>query len=115
MEVAKGANMPFTAAAKSLFRCVDILFAPGNAANAGGVGMSGLKISQKPIGLPRDAGAVNGALRSIMSEVHAVCIKDGTGDGKVDYAKGTNIAGFWKVADAMVAQGVGRSSHILCG
>ncbi|MDA8585047.1 NADP-specific glutamate dehydrogenase [Rhodobacteraceae bacterium] len=107
LAVIEGANMPSTAAAKSLFRSADILFAPGKAANAGGVAVSGLEISQNRTRRPSDAEDVDKDLQEIMSKIHAACVEDGTRDGRIDYAKGANIAGFRKVADAMLSQGVG--------
>ncbi len=105
--VIEGANMPSTAAAKSVFRAADILYAPGKAANAGGVAVSGLEISQDRMRQPSTAEDVDTSLQNIMSDIHAACIEDGTRDGRVDYVKGANIAGFRKVADAMLSQGVG--------
>lgn len=105
--VIEGANMPSTAAAKSVFRSADILFAPGKAANAGGVAVSGLEISQDRMRRMSHADEIDTALQSIMSDIHTACVNDGTRDGRVDYAKGANIAGFRKVADAMLSQGVG--------
>ncbi len=105
--VIEGANMPTTSDAKAVFARNEILFAPGKAANAGGVAVSGLEISQNRTRRSDDADKVDATLRAIMSDIHAACVEEGTRDGKVDYAKGANIAGFRKVADAMVAQGVG--------
>lgn len=105
--VIEGANMPSTAAAKSAFRSADILFGPGKAANAGGVAVSGLEISQDRMRRMSDAGQIDDALKGIMSEIHGACVEDGTRDGRVDYVKGANIAGFRKVAQAMLSQGVG--------
>ena len=105
--VVEGANMPSTAAAKSVFKSADILFAPGKAANAGGVAVSGLELSQDRMRRMSHADEIDTALQSIMSDIHAACVNDGTRDGRVDYAKGANIAGFRKVADAMLSQGVG--------
>ncbi len=105
--VIEGANMPSTAAAKSVFKSADILFGPGKAANAGGVAVSGLEISQDRQRRMRSADAIDEALKGIMSDIHAACVEDGMRDGRIDYSKGANIAGFRKVADAMVSQGVG--------
>ncbi|WP_187429681.1 NAD(P)-specific glutamate dehydrogenase [Roseobacter fucihabitans] len=105
--VIEGANMPSTAAAKSVFRAADILYAPGKAANAGGVAVSGLEISQDRMRRPSSAEDVDKSLQNIMSDIHDACIEDGTRAGNVDYVKGANIAGFRKVADAMLSQGVG--------
>jgi glutamate dehydrogenase (NADP+) len=103
----EGANMPSTAAAKAIFRSADILFAPGKAANAGGVAVSGLEISQDRMRRMSDAEQMDQALQGIMSDIHTACVEEGTRDGGVDYVKGANIAGFRKVADAMLSQGVG--------
>lgn len=105
--VIEGANMPSTAEAKEAFRSADILFAPGKAANAGGVAVSGLEISQDRIRKQSSAGDVDASLHEIMTSIHAACAEEGTRDGKIDYVKGANIAGFRKVAKAIVAQGVG--------
>ncbi len=105
--IIEGANMPATAKAKQVFAQSDVLFAPGKAANAGGVAVSGLEISQNRQRRASGADEVDQALQSIMADIHAVCVSEGKRDGRVDYAKGANIAGFRKVADAMVAQGVG--------
>jgi glutamate dehydrogenase (NADP+) len=105
--VIEGANMPTTSKAKAVFKKNGILFAPGKAANAGGVAVSGLEISQNRISRSSGAEEVDDALRAIMRKIHDACVREGTRDGAVDYAKGANIAGFRKVADAMVAQGVG--------
>ncbi|EBA10588.1 NADP-specific glutamate dehydrogenase [Roseobacter sp. CCS2] len=105
--VIEGANMPTTADAKKVLSDKDILFAPGKAANAGGVAVSGLEISQNRQRQSSGPDEVDNALQNIMSDIHASCVAEGQKDGKVDYAKGANIAGFRKVADAMVAQGVG--------
>lgn len=105
--VIEGANMPTTTEAKKVFRQARIHFAPGKAANAGGVAVSGLEISQNRLRLSNTAEEIDKALRSIISDIHASCVAEGKRDGMVDYAKGANIAGFRKVADAIVAQGVG--------
>ncbi|SFS11201.1 NADP-specific glutamate dehydrogenase [Yoonia litorea] len=105
--VIEGANMPTTAKAKDVFAKADVLFAPGKAANAGGVAVSGLEITQNRKRLSDEAEEIDKALKAIMSRIHDACVTEGTRDGTVDYAKGANIAGFRKVADAMTAQGVG--------
>lgn len=105
--VVEGANMPCTAQAKQVLKDAGMLFAPGKAANAGGVAVSGLEISQNRQRRSSSAGQVDDDLRQIMSDIHAACAQEGTRDGKIDYVKGANIAGFRKVADAMVAQGLG--------
>ena len=84
-----------------------ILFAPGKASNAGGVATSGLEMSQNSLRLSWTTEEVDQRLFKIMSDIHESCVKYGTNeDGYVDYVKGANIAGFVKVADAMLAQGV---------
>ena len=104
--VAEGANMPSTPEAIKLFQDNKILFAPGKAANAGGVATSGLEMSQNSMRLHWSPEEVDAKLRSIMQNIHAVCVKYGTGpDGYVNYVKGANIGGFMKVANAMLAQG----------
>lgn len=105
--VVEGANMPTTSDAKAVFAENDVLFGPGKAANAGGVAVSGLEISQNRKRQSSGADEVDNELQAIMTEIHDACRQEGMRDGKVDYAKGANIAGFRKVADAMVAQGVG--------
>ncbi|TRX40451.1 NADP-specific glutamate dehydrogenase [Flavobacterium restrictum] len=105
--VAEGANMPTTPEAVHAFQNAKILFAPGKASNAGGVATSGLEMSQNSLRLSWTAEEVDEKLKSIMLNIHASCVKYGTDDsGYVDYVKGANIAGFVKVADAMLAQGV---------
>ncbi len=105
--VAEGANMPCTPEAVTEFQKARILFAPGKASNAGGVATSGLEMSQNSLRLSWTAAEVDEKLHSIMNDIHAACVKYGKdGDGYVDYVKGANIAGFVKVADAMLAQGV---------
>ena len=105
--VSEGANMPCSADAVDAFQEARICFAPGKASNAGGVAMSGLEMSQNAARLYRDEDDLAGALRSIMRDIHAACVRHGgAGGGYVDYVKGANIAGFKKVADAMLAFGV---------
>ena len=105
--VAEGANMPCDVGAVERFREAGTLFAPGKAANAGGVAVSGLEMTQNAqrMSWPRDE--VEARLRMIMQEIHATCVKYGRRpDGTVDYVDGANIGGFMKVADAMLDQGV---------
>ena len=105
--VAEGANMPSTLAAVELFEEARVLYAPGKASNAGGVATSGLEMSQNAMRLswPRDE--VDSRLLGIMRGIHAACVQHGQReDGSVSYVDGANIAGFVKVADAMLAQGV---------
>lgn len=105
--VAEGANMPCTPEAITEFQKAKILFSPGKASNAGGVATSGLEMSQNSLRLSWTAAEVDEKLHSIMNDIHAACVEYGKdGDGYVDYVKGANIAGFVKVADAMLAQGV---------
>jgi len=105
--VTEGANMPTTPEAIEAFQNAKILFAPGKASNAGGVSVSGLEMSQNSMRLGWTAEEVDQKLHRIMKDIHAACAKYGTDDaGYIDYVKGANIAGFVKVADAMLAQGV---------
>ena len=105
--VAEGANMPSTPEAVEAFTAAKILFAPGKASNAGGVATSGLEMSQNSLRLSWTSEEVDDRLKRIMYDIHESCVKYGTqADGFVDYVKGANIAGFVKVADAMLGQGV---------
>ncbi len=105
--VSEGANMPSTPDAIEEFQKAKILFAPGKASNAGGVATSGLEMSQNSLRLSWTAAEVDEKLRTIMNDIHAACVKYGKdGSGYVDYVKGANVAGFVKIADAMLAQGV---------
>ncbi len=105
--VGEGANMPTTPEAIEVFHKAKILFSPGKASNAGGVATSGLEMSQNSLRLSWTREEVDERLHAIMNDIHAACVKYGKdGDGYVDYVKGANIAGFVKVADAMLAQGV---------
>lgn len=105
--VAEGANMPSTPEAIEVFQKAKILFAPGKASNAGGVATSGLEMSQNSLRLSWTREEVDDKLKRIMYDIHQACVKYGTqADGYVDYVKGANVAGFVKVADAMLAQGV---------
>tara|TARA_R100000935_G_scaffold36196_1_gene57089 strand:+ start:205534 stop:206877 length:1344 start_codon:yes stop_codon:yes gene_type:complete len=107
MCVSEGANMPSTPEAIEVFHKAKILFAPGKASNAGGVATSGLEMSQNSLRLNWTSQEVDEKLHAIMNDIHAACVKYGKdGDGYVDYVKGANVAGFVKVADAMLAQGV---------
>ncbi|WP_425656623.1 NADP-specific glutamate dehydrogenase [Tenacibaculum ascidiaceicola] len=104
--VAEGANMPSTPEAIEVFHNAKILFAPGKASNAGGVATSGLEMSQNSLRLSWTREEVDSKLHSIMNNIHEACVKYGTQEGGyVDYVKGANIAGFVKVADAMLDQG----------
>lgn len=104
--VAEGANMPTTLAAVDILIEAGILFAPGKASNAGGVAVSGLEMSQNAMRLLWTAGEVDSKLHAIMQSIHHACVHYGEDNGQVNYVKGANIAGFVKVADAMLAQGV---------
>jgi glutamate dehydrogenase (NADP+) len=105
--VAEGANMPSTPEAISVFHGAKILFSPGKASNAGGVATSGLEMSQNSLRLSWTAEEVDEKLHNIMVSIHNSCVKYGKdANGNVDYVKGANIAGFVKVADAMLAQGL---------
>lgn len=105
--VAEGANMPCTIEATQVFEKAGVLYAPGKASNAGGVATSGLEMSQNAMRLAWNREEVDARLLEIMQNIHAVCTKYGQRpDGSVSYIKGANIAGFVKVADAMLAQGV---------
>ncbi len=105
--VAEGANMPSTPEAIHEFQKAKILFAPGKASNAGGVATSGLEMSQNSLRLSWSREEVDERLKDIMKDIHDSCVKYGTDEeGNVDYITGANIAGFVKVADAMLAQGV---------
>ena len=105
--VSEGANMPSTPEAVHEFQKAKILFAPGKASNAGGVATSGLEMSQNSLRLSWSREEVDTKLKDIMEDIHDSCVKYGENeDGSVDYIKGANIAGFVKVADAMLAQGV---------
>tara|TARA_R100001369_G_scaffold75581_1_gene104522 strand:+ start:1049 stop:2392 length:1344 start_codon:yes stop_codon:yes gene_type:complete len=107
MCVSEGANMPSMPAAIHEFQNAKILFAPGKASNAGGVATSGLEMSQNSLRLSWTREEVNTKLMDIMEDIHDSCVKYGENDdGSIDYIKGANIAGFVKVADAMLAQGV---------
>ena len=105
--VAEGANMPVTADGIAYLQENNVLFAPGKASNAGGVATSGLEMSQNSLRLNWSREEVDSRLKGIMKSIHEQCIAYGTKpDGSVDYVQGANIAGFVKVADAMIDQGV---------
>ena len=107
MAVAEGANMPSTPEAINVFQDAKILYAPGKAANAGGVAVSGLEMTQNSYRLSWSREEVDTKLKSIMTNIHQACVKYGTEeDGYVNYVKGANVAGFMKVAKAMMAQGI---------
>ena len=105
--VAEGANMPSTPEAVKAFQDAKILYAPGKASNAGGVAVSGLEMSQNSERLSWTSEEVDNRLKLIMKDIHENCVKYGTqADGYINYVKGANVAGFMKVAKAMMAQGI---------
>ncbi|EFZ35989.1 NAD(P)-specific glutamate dehydrogenase [Hoylesella oralis ATCC 33269] len=105
--VSEGANMPSTPEAIKVFQDAKILYAPGKAANAGGVAVSGLEMSQNSERLRWSREEVDAKLHDIMNDIHENCVKYGkTSDGYVNYVKGANVAGFLKVAKAIMAQGI---------
>ena len=105
--VVEGANMPTTPEAIAVFQKAKILYSPGKASNAGGVATSGLEMTQNSMRLGWSKEEVDEKLKGIMANIHARCVEFGTEpDGYINYVKGANIAGFMKVADAMLAQGI---------
>jgi len=107
MCVAEGANMPSTPEAVEVFHDNKVLFGPGKAVNAGGVATSGLEMSQNSMKINWSAKEVDERLHNIMINIHNACVKNGTeSDGYINYVKGANIAGFLKVANAMLDQGI---------
>ena len=105
--VAEGANMPSTPEAIEKFLEAKVLFAPGKASNAGGVATSGLEMSQNSLRMSWSSKEVDDRLHEIMVSIHNACVEYGTlDDGTVDYVKGANVAGFVKVADSMIDQGL---------
>ncbi len=104
--VSEGANMPSDTQAVTAFQESDILFGPGKAANAGGVATSGLEMSQNNMRLNWTRNEVDERLHQIMKDIHSSCVEYGSGNTTVNYVKGANIAGFIKVAEAMLDQGV---------
>jgi len=104
--VAEGANMPSTPEAIGVFQKAGVLFAPGKASNAGGVAVSGLEMSQNAMRLAWEGDEVERRLQAIMRRIHDACVAHGESAGTVDYLRGANIAGFVRVAEAMLAQGV---------
>lgn len=104
--ISEGANMPCDLGAINAFQESGILYSPGKASNAGGVSVSGLEMSQNSMRISWSREELDQKLKDIMSKIHQQCVEHGTReDGTVDYVKGANIAGFKKVADAMVAYG----------
>ena len=105
--VSEGANMPSTPEAIKIFQEAGLLYAPGKAANAGGVAVSGLEMSQNSERLSWTREQVDERLKMIMKDIHENCVKYGTQpDGYINYVRGANVAGFLKVAKAMMAQGI---------
>ncbi|GAA0349883.1 NADP-specific glutamate dehydrogenase [Morganella psychrotolerans] len=104
--VAEGANMPTTIPATDAFLAANVLFAPGKAANAGGVATSGLEMSQNSVRMSWKTEEVDARLHHIMLDIHNACVQYGSEEKQTNYVQGANIAGFVKVADAMLAQGV---------
>ena len=99
--------MPTAPAAVERLQKAEILFAPGKASNAGGVAVSGLEMTQNSMRLGWSRHEVDGRLHEIMTNIHTTCSEHGRrGDGYVDYLKGANVAGFIKIADAMIDQGL---------
>ncbi|MDW3196957.1 MAG: NADP-specific glutamate dehydrogenase [Cytophagales bacterium] len=103
--VFEGANMPTTEKAYRALKAANVIFTPGKASNAGGVATSGLEMTQNSQRLNWSREEVDQKLQSIMKDIHENCKQHGSGSGPIDYVKGANIAGFVKVADAMLAQG----------
>ncbi|MGB0909113.1 MAG: glutamate dehydrogenase, partial [Nitrospirales bacterium] len=103
---AEGANMPTTIEAIKAFQNAKLLFSPGKASNAGGVAVSGLEMTQNSIRMSWSNEELENRLRDIMTNIHQECVTHGSESGYVDYVKGANIAGFTKVANAMLAYGV---------
>ncbi len=104
--ISEGANMPSTPEAIHIFHAAKILFAPGKASNAGGVAVSGLEMSQNSLRYNWTREEVDAKLMQIMEDIHSACVQYGSNGDYVDYVKGANIAGFVKVANAMLDQGV---------
>tara|TARA_Y100000748_G_C15497426_1_gene488702 strand:+ start:192 stop:1532 length:1341 start_codon:yes stop_codon:yes gene_type:complete len=104
--VAEGANMPSTKDAVDLFVNKKILFGPGKAANAGGVAVSGIEMSQNSTRIPLTREQVDGLLKDVMKRIHTTCVKHGSKGNFVNYVDGANIGGFVRVADSMIDQGI---------
>ncbi|NLZ74052.1 MAG: glutamate dehydrogenase, partial [Bacteroidales bacterium] len=105
--ISEGANMPSTPEAIKIFQENQLLYAPGKASNAGGVSVSGLEMTQNAMKLSWSSEEVDNKLKSIMQNIHEACVKYGTEpNGYINYVKGANIAGFMKVAKAMMTQGI---------
>ena len=104
--VSEGANMPSDPEAINIFQSSNVLFGPGKAANAGGVAVSGLEMSQNSMRIKWERDEIDKKLFNIMQSIHSSCVRHGKQDKSIDYVKGANIAGFIKVADSMLDQGV---------
>jgi len=104
--ISEGANMPSTPEAIAQFHANHVLYAPGKASNAGGVAVSGLEMAQNSLRYSWTRDEVDQRLQLIMEDIHEACVRYGSENGIINYEKGANIAGFVKVADAMLAQGV---------
>ena len=104
--ISEGANMPCEPEAIAVFKAHKILYAPGKASNAGGVAVSGLEMAQNSLRYSWSREEVDNKLKDIMQDIHKSCLTHGDENGYINYEKGANIAGFIKVADAMLAQGV---------
>jgi glutamate dehydrogenase (NADP+) len=104
--ISEGANMPCTPDAITVFRKNKVLYAPGKASNAGGVAVSGLEMAQNSLRYSWTREEVDNKLKDIILDIHNSCITHGKEKKYINYEKGANIAGFIKVADAMIAQGV---------
>ncbi len=103
--VVEGANMPCTPEALRVFERAGILFAPGKAANAGGVAVSGFEMSQAALRMSWPRAEVDGRLQAVMADIHAACVRHGSEGGRVEYVRGANVAAFVRVAEAMLAGG----------
>ena len=104
--VSEGANMPSDPDAINIFQDSKVLFGPGKAANAGGVAVSGLEMSQNSMRIKWEREEVDHKLLTIMKSIHSACVVHGDNNKHIDYVKGANISGFIKVADAMMDQGI---------
>ena len=104
--VAEGANMPTVPEGVDVFLDAKVMYGPGKAANAGGVSVSGLEMTQNSMRLNWTREEVDARLHQIMKDIHSTCVKYGKEGDYIDYVKGANIGGFVKVADSMLAQGV---------
>ena len=104
--ISEGANMPSSPEAVTAYQEAKILYGLGKAANAGGVAVSGLEMSQNSMRYGWTREEVDAKLRQIMKDIHSTCVEWGTEGDYIDYVKGANIGGFVKVADSMLAQGV---------